>query len=139
DSPLDFDRRIRAVEHFRRLPEAAALAAANKRVANILAKEADQASIAASAVDAGLLVEAAERALFAQLEALEPVVQPLQEARDYTPALSKLAALRESVDLFFDQVMVNADDAALKLNRLRLLARLRGLFMSVADVSVLQG
>lgn len=139
DSPLDFDRRIRAVEHFRRLPEAAALAAANKRVANILAKEADQASIAASTVDAGLLVEAAERALFAQLEALEPVVQPLLAARDYTPALSKLAALRESVDQFFDQVMVNADDAALKLNRLRLLARLRGLFMSVADVSVLQG
>lgn len=139
DSPLDFDRRIRAVEHFRRLPEAAALAAANKRVANILAKEADQASIAASTVDAGLLVEAAERALFAQLEELEPVVQPLLAARDYTPALSKLAALRESVDQFFDQVMVNADDAALKLNRLRLLARLRGLFMSVADVSVLQG
>ena len=139
DSPLDFDRRIRAVEHFRRLPEAAALAAANKRVANILAKEADQASIAASTVDAGLLVEAAERVLFAQLEALEPVVQPLLAARDYTPALSKLAALRESVDQFFDQVMVNADDAALKLNRLRLLARLRGLFMSVADVSVLQG
>jgi len=139
DSPLDFDRRIRAVEHFRRLPEAAALAAANKRVANILAKEADQASIAASTVDAGMLVEAAERALFAQLEALEPVVQPLLAARDYTPALSKLAALRESVDQFFDQVMVNADDAALKLNRLRLLARLRGLFMSVADVSLLQG
>lgn len=139
DSPLDFDRRIRAVEHFRRLPEAAALAAANKRVANILAKEADQASIAVSTVDAGFLVETAERALFAQLEALEPVVQPLLAARDYTPALSKLAALRESVDQFFDQVMVNADDAALKLNRLRLLARLRGLFMSVADVSVLQG
>lgn len=143
DSPLDFDRRIRAVEHFRRLPEAAALAAANKRVANILAKEADQASLlsqgAASTVDASLLVETAERALFAQLEALEPVVQPLLAARDYTPALSKLAALRESVDQFFDQVMVNADDAALKLNRLRLLARLRGLFMSVADVSVLQG
>lgn len=143
DSPLDFDRRIRAVQHFRALPQAAALAAANKRVANILAKEADQASLlsqgTASTVDAGLLVEAAEQALFAQLEALEPVVQPLLAAREYTPALSKLAALRESVDQFFDQVMVNTDDAALKLNRLRLLARLRGLFMSVADVSVLQG
>lgn len=139
DSPLDFDQRIRAVEHFRRLPEAAALAAANKRVANILAKETDQASITASGVDAGLLVEAAEKDLYAQLEALEPIVRPLLAARDYTPALSKLAALRESVDQFFDQVMVNADDAALKLNRLRLLARLRGLFMSVADVSVLQG
>ncbi len=139
DSPLDFDQRIRAVQHFRSLPEAAALAAANKRVANILAKETDQASITASGVDAGLLVEAAEKDLYAQLEALEPIVRPLLAARDYTPALSKLAALRESVDQFFDQVMVNADDAALKLNRLRLLARLRGLFMSVADVSVLQG
>ena len=143
DSPLDFDRRIRAVQHFRALPQAAALAAANKRVANILAKEADQASLlsqgAANIVDPSLLVEAAEQALFAQLEALEPVVQPLLAAREYTPALSKLAALRESVDQFFDQVMVNTDDAALKLNRLRLLARLRGLFMSVADVSVLQG
>ena len=143
DSPLDFDRRIRAVQHFRALPQAAALAAANKRVANILAKEADQASLlsqgAANIVDPSLLVEAAEQALFAQLEALEPVVRPLLAAREYTPALSKLAALRESVDQFFDQVMVNTDDAALKLNRLRLLARLRGLFMSVADVSVLQG
>ncbi len=143
DSPLDFDRRIRAVQHFRALPQAAALAAANKRVANILAKEADQASLlsqgAANIVDPSLLVEAAEQALFAQLEALEPVVRPLLAAREYTPALSKLAALRDSVDQFFDQVMVNTDDAALKLNRLRLLARLRGLFMSVADVSVLQG
>ena len=92
DSPLDFDRRIRAVQHFRALPQAAALAAANKRVANILAKEADQASLlsqgAANIVDPSLLVEAAEQALFAQLEALEPVVQPLLAAREYTPALS---------------------------------------------------
>ena len=86
-----------------------------------------------------LLVEDAEKALFAQLNALEPQVRPLLAARDYTPALSQLAALRASVDTFFDAVMVNTDDAATKLNRLRLLARLRGLFMSVADVSVLQG
>jgi len=135
DSPLDFDQRIRAVQHFRSLPEATALAAANKRVANILAKE----SFAAGDVDAALLVEDAEKALFAQLNALEPQVRPLLAARDYTPALSQLAALRASVDTFFDAVMVNTDDAATKLNRLRLLARLRGLFMSVADVSVLQG
>ncbi|MEY4516670.1 MAG: hypothetical protein RL180_1016 [Pseudomonadota bacterium] len=135
DSPLDFDKRIRAVQHFRALPEAAALAAANKRVANILAKE----TLDDGAVDATLLVEPAEHALYAQLEALEPVVRPLLNARDYTPALSQLAALRDPIDRFFDGVMVNAEDAALKQNRVRLLARLRGLFMSVADVSVLQG
>lgn len=135
DSPLDFDKRIRAVQHFRALPEATALAAANKRVANILAKE----TFAAGAVDASLLIEPAERALYDVLEGLQPQVEPLLAARDYTPALSKLSALRDPIDRFFDSVMVNSDDAALKLNRVRLLARLRGLFMSVADVSVLQG
>ena len=135
DSPLDFDKRIRAVQHFRALPEATALAAANKRVANILAKE----TFAAGAVDASLLIEPAERALYDVLEGLQPQVEPLLAARDYTPALSKLSALRDPIDRFFDGVMVNSDDAALKLNRVRLLARLRGLFMSVADVSVLQG
>ena len=135
DSPLDFDKRIRAVQHFRALPEATALAAANKRVANILAKE----TFEAGAVDASLLIEPAERALYDVLEGLQPQVEPLLAARDYTPALSKLSALRDPIDRFFDSVMVNSDDAALKLNRMRLLARLRGLFMSVADVSVLQG
>jgi glycyl-tRNA synthetase beta chain len=77
--------------------------------------------------------------LYDVLEALQPQVEPLLAARDYTPALSKLSALRDPIDRFFDGVMVNAEDAALKQNRVRLLARLRGLFMSVADVSVLQG
>ncbi|MFX6798099.1 glycine--tRNA ligase subunit beta, partial [Acinetobacter baumannii] len=134
-SPLDFDKRVNAVNHFRTLPEAAALAAANKRVANILAKEAASEG---SVVEANL-VEDAEKALFAELQAVTPVVEPLLAAKDYTAALSKLAALRAPIDAFFDGVMVMADDADLKANRLRLLAQLRNLFTAVADVSVLQG
>lgn len=133
-SPLDFDKRVNAVNHFRNLPEAAALAAANKRVANILAKEATPEG----AVVEVNLVEAAEKALFAELQAITPVVEPLLAAKDYTEALSKLAALRAPIDAFFDGVMVMAEDAELKANRLRLLAQLRGLFTSVADISVLQ-
>ncbi len=110
-------------------------AAANKRVANILAKEATPEG---SVVEANL-VEAAEKALFAELQAVTPVVEPLLAAKDYTAALSKLAALRAPIDAFFDGVMVMADDADLKANRLRLLAQLRNLFTAVADVSVLQG
>ena len=134
NSPLDFDKRVNAVNHFRNLPEAAALAAANKRVANILAKEAAPTG----AVVETALVEATEKALYSELQALEPVVQPLLAAKNYTAALSKLAALRAPIDAFFDNVMVMADDAELKANRLRLLAQLRGLFTSVADISVLQ-
>ncbi|MGS5781185.1 DALR anticodon-binding domain-containing protein, partial [Acinetobacter baumannii] len=85
------------------------------------------------------LVEDAEKALFAELQAVTPVVEPLLAAKDYTAALSKLAALRAPIDAFFDGVMVMADDADLKANRLRLLAQLRNLFTAVADVSVLQG
>ncbi|WP_326519196.1 glycine--tRNA ligase subunit beta [Acinetobacter sp. CAAS 2-6] len=133
-SPLDFDKRVNAVNHFRNLPEAAALAAANKRVANILAKEATPEG----AVVEANLVEEAEKALFAELAKITPVVEPLLAAKDYTEALSKLAALRAPIDAFFDGVMVMAEDAELKANRLRLLAQLRGLFTSVADISVLQ-
>lgn len=134
-SPLDFDRRIRAVQHFRALPEATALAAANKRVANILTKE----TVSVGAVDAALLAEAAEKTLYDTLETLEPRVHPLLAKSEYTLALSELAALRVPIDAFFENVMVNVDDIALRLNRLRLLARLRALFLSVADVSLLQG
>ncbi len=133
-SPLDFDKRVNAVNHFRNLPEAAALAAANKRVANILAKEAAPEG---SVVEANL-VEDAEKALFAELAKITPVVEPLFAAKDYTAALSALAALRVPVDAFFDGVMVMADDADLKANRLRMLAQLRDLFTKVADISVLQ-
>ena len=133
-SPLDFDKRVNAVNHFRNLPEAAALAAANKRVANILAKEAAPEGLVVEAN----LVEDAEKALFAELAKITPVVEPLFAAKDYTAALSALAALRAPVDAFFDGVMVMADDADLKANRLRMLAQLRELFTKVADISVLQ-
>ncbi|MDG9861388.1 glycine--tRNA ligase subunit beta [Acinetobacter ursingii] len=134
-SPLDFDHRVKAVNHFKTLPEAQALAAANKRVANILAKEGQ----IVGDVDASLLVEDAEKALFAALQSVTPVVQPLLEAHNYTDALSQLASLREPIDAFFDNVMVMAEDPKLKANRLRLLAQLRGLFNAIADVSMLQG
>jgi len=133
-SPLDFDKRVTAVNHFRSLPEAAALAAANKRVANILAKEAAPTG----EIVESKLVEDAEKALYAEIQAILPVVQPLLAAKDYTAALSKLAALRAPIDAFFEGVMVMADDTELKANRLRLLAQLRDLFTSVADISVLQ-
>ncbi len=132
-SPLDFDSRVKAVSHFKTLPEAQALAAANKRVANILAKESN----VSGEVDASLLTEKAEKDLYQALQAISPVVTPLLQARDYTPALTELAALRAPIDAFFDGVMVMADDAQVKQNRLRLLAQLRALFMSVADISVL--
>lgn len=84
------------------------------------------------------LVEDAEKALYAEIQNILPVVQPLLAAKDYTAALSKLAALRAPIDAFFEGVMVMADDVDLKANRLRLLAQLRDLFTSVADISVLQ-
>ncbi len=133
-SPVDFDKRVNAVNHFRDLAEAAALAAANKRVANILAKEATPTG---DVVEANL-VEDAEKALYAEIKAVKPVIEPLLAAKDYTAALSQLAALRAPIDAFFDNVMVMADDAELKANRLRLLAQIRALFTSIADISVLQ-
>lgn len=133
-SPVDFDKRVNAVNHFRDLAEAAALAAANKRVANILAKEATPTG---DVVEANL-VEDAEKALYAEIKAVKPVIEPLLAAKDYTAALSQLAALRAPIDAFFDNVMVMADDVELKANRLRLLAQIRALFTSIADISVLQ-
>ncbi|MHA3059249.1 glycine--tRNA ligase subunit beta [Acinetobacter sp. ANC 4636] len=133
-SPLDFDKRVNAVNHFRTLPEAAALAAANKRVANILAKEATPEG----GVVEAKLVEDAEKVLFAEFLKIIPVVKPLFEAKEYTAALSALATLRAPVDAFFESVMVMAEDADLRANRLLMLTLLRNLFMEVADVSVLQ-
>ncbi|EPF70232.1 glycine--tRNA ligase subunit beta [Acinetobacter rudis] len=133
-SPLDFDKRVNAVNHFRNLAEAAALSAANKRVANILAKE----TAAQGEVVEANLVEDAEKALYAELQAIGPIVQPLLANKDYTAALSKLAALRAPIDAFFDSVMVMAEDPALKANRLSILSQIRSLFTSIADISVLQ-
>ncbi|QOF87615.1 glycine--tRNA ligase subunit beta [Pseudomonas sp. ADPe] len=133
-APLDFDQRVQAVQAFRQLPEAEALAAANKRVSNILAKAEGEVP---QSVNAGLLNEAAEKALGSAVAAAEGEVAPLARARDYRAALARLAALRAPVDAFFEEVLVNADDSAVRANRYALLAKLRGLFLGVADISLL--
>ncbi|MDO6525930.1 glycine--tRNA ligase subunit beta [Motilimonas sp. 1_MG-2023] len=134
--PADFDKRVKAVSHFRSLDAAAALAAANKRVGNILAKNNAPAD---GKVNTELLQEAAEQALASQVAELSVALAPLFAKGDYQAALTELAGLRESVDAFFDSVMVMADDEALKQNRLALLTQLRGLFLQIADISLLQG
>jgi glycyl-tRNA synthetase beta chain len=135
-SPLDFDARLRALVEFLRLPEALALAAANKRIANILRKATEAVG---ERVDADLLVDPAEQILGEQVEAIARQVEPRFAARDYTAALQSLAVLRNAVDAFFDSVMVMADDPALRANRLALLKRMQGLFMHAADLSRLPG
>ncbi|MXR68888.1 glycine--tRNA ligase subunit beta [Shewanella sp. JBTF-M18] len=134
-SPADFDSRIKAVTHFRSLEQAAALAAANKRVSNILAKVEGKI---ASNIDTSLLQESAEQALASKLNELQPQLDPLFANADYQQALALLASLRESVDTFFEDVMVMADDEALKQNRLALLSKLRAQFLHAADISLLQ-
>ena len=131
-NPADFDRRVKAVAEFRKLDAALALAAANKRVANILAKVTE--AIPAS-VNSALLSEEAEQALDKAIVA-EQAYQATVSS--YAEGLSHLAAMRDVVDQFFDKVMVNADDAAVRLNRQALLQQLRELFLRVADISVLQ-
>ncbi|AXS83757.1 glycine--tRNA ligase subunit beta [Marinobacter sp. Arc7-DN-1] len=133
--PLDFDRRVKAVEAFRQLPEAQALAGANKRVSNILTKQGGDSI--GETVDASLLQDSAEKALAEQVDQQAAKVLPLFENGDYASALSSLASLREPVDNFFDEVMVMADDEAIRNNRLALLNRLRNLFLRVADISLL--
>ena len=132
--PADFDARVRAVSHFRTLDSAEALAAANKRVSNILAK----ADAAIGEINLTACVEPAEKALAEAVLALRTEVQPLIAQGDYTTVLDKLANLRAPVDSFFDNVMVNAEDSALRQNRLAILNTLQGLFLQVADISVLQ-
>lgn len=133
-APLDIDRRIKAVNSFTALSEAEALAAANKRVSNILAKAE---GFSTGEIDESLLQEEAEKRLAASLQAASGAFQPLLEKGDFEAALKSLASLREPVDSFFDDVMVNADDPALKNNRLSLLSKLRALFLQVADISLL--
>lgn len=132
--PLDFDRRVNAVQAFSQLSEASALAAANKRVSNILAKAE---SAPAPSVDTALLQEAAEVALHEALSACSSKALDLFADGDYTAGLQSLAVLQAPVDRFFDEVMVNADDKALKNNRLSLLMQLQALFLEVADISLL--
>jgi len=131
----DLDQRLRALAEFRRLPEADSLAAANKRISNIIKKSE---AVVPSQFDAGLFSDAEEKTLASRLNAMEAEVAPLFAARDYEQAMKRLADLREPVDAFFDKVLVMADDAAVRLNRLALLNRLRNLFLQVADISRLQ-
>ena len=135
-SPLDFDARLRALSGFVALADSASLAAANKRIANILRK-AEAAP--APAVRTDLLTAEAEKRLHAALIELRPQVEPLLEQRSYSEAMQRLASLRAPVDAFFDSVMVMDPDATLRANRLALLQELRGLFLRTADLSRLPG
>ena len=133
--PLDIQRRVAAVHAFSLLPQAQALAAANKRVSNILGKLDGAHSF--GDVSANLLVQPQEKLLLGCIEDLSNTCRKHLERDEYTEALSCLAALREPVDAFFDDVMVNVEDAPLRDNRLNLLKRLRDLFLEVADISLL--
>ncbi|GGJ94486.1 glycine--tRNA ligase subunit beta [Pseudomonas matsuisoli] len=133
-SPLDFEQRVQAVQAFRRLPEAEALAAANKRVWNLLSKFEGKLP---ESVQAHYFDSPSEFALYAALQQAEKDVRPLAEARDYEAALARLAALRKPVDEFFEAVMVNVEEPSVRANRYAMLAQLRGLFLGVADISSL--
>jgi glycyl-tRNA synthetase beta chain len=135
-SPLDFDARLRALAAFLALPDAPGLAAANKRIANILRKAAHPPG---GSIDPALLRDPAEQVLGEQVLAVARKVEPMFAAREYTEALRLLAALRRAVDEFFDGVMVMADDPALRANRLALLGRIQSLFLHAADLSRLPG
>jgi len=133
-SALDFDQRVQAVQAFRTLPEAASLAAANKRVSNLLSKFDAKLP---EAVEPRWFDNATEFSLYSAIQQAEQAVQPLAAARQYREALERLAHLRGPVDAFFEAVLVNAEDASVRANRYALLARLRGLFLGVADISAL--
>ena len=135
DSIADFDRRIQAVVAFEQLPEAESLAAANKRIRNILRKAGE---LPPDAVDPDLFEGDEERALHDQITAKREQVKSLLQALDYEGVLISLAELRHPVDHFFDQVMVMTEDTAVRRNRLALLDRLGALFLGVADISRLQ-
>ncbi len=131
-SLLDFDRRLAAVQTFAHLEQAESLAAANKRIANILRKAGDPSGLS---VKKKLLQVDAELALFSALESAQEKVAPLFAVRSYAEALNELADLRDPVDRFFDDVMVMAEDESIRNNRLALLGELRSLFLDVADIS----
>lgn len=130
--PLDFHARLHAVSQFRALPEAESLAAANKRIGNILRKAEEAIP---STVDAARLIDTAEVDLATALDALRCGVEAQFDRGDYTEGLRRLATLREPIDRFFENVMVMAEDAALRANRLALLQQMHGLFLRVADLS----
>ena len=134
--PADYLARVHAVDKFKALEEAEALAAANKRVANILAKQNVEVTDTVN-IDESLLAEEAEKALYVELKAAQEEVDIAVPSQDYTRILTALATLRNVIDNFFDNVMVMADDEAVKNNRLALLSLLRQLFLTTADISIL--
>jgi len=131
-SLLDFDRRLAAVQTFARLEQAESLAAANKRIANILRKAGAPSGLT---ITKKLLQDDVELALFNALESAQQKVEPMLAVRSYAEVLNELADLRDPVDRFFDDVMVMAEDEAVRNNRLALLGELRALFLNVADIS----
>jgi glycyl-tRNA synthetase beta chain len=133
-NPLDFDRRVNAVTEFSTLPAAQSLAAANKRVANILAKEKVATG---TAVEVARLDTKEEQDLYATIENKEAEISPLLYNANYSAILQSLSTLQAPVDNFFNHVMVMVEDPTLRNNRLNLLQRLRNLFLEVADVSLL--
>ena len=134
-APLDFEKRIKAVTFFGELPEAATLAAANKRVGNILAKFDGELY---PQFNTELASEKAEQDLANTFEQIKLKVEPLMADKNYQAALSELAQLKAPIDTFFDGVMVMSDDEAVKINRLTLLNQIRNSFLAIADISVLQ-
>jgi glycyl-tRNA synthetase beta chain len=133
----DFDKRIHALASFVKLPEAAVLSTACKRVHNILL-QAEQTEDKIAMIDESLLEEGAEKALFIHLKAMEQLIKPLYANEDYSKILSQLASLRKPVDAFFEHVMVMVDNQAVKMNRLHLLTRMQALLQGVAAISLLQ-
>ncbi len=135
-SMVDFDARLKAVAHFVTLPEASALAAANKRIGNMLRGGGVDAY---AELDENALTEPAERALYRFWHDARQAIAPLLVSRDYTGVLTRLSSMRGTVDQFFDDVMVMADDVDVRRNRMALLTEVRGLFLEVADISELGG
>jgi glycyl-tRNA synthetase beta chain len=133
--PVDFMRRLEAVKSFRRQPEADSLAAANKRIRNILRKLEEAVD---SDVNADILTDEAEKTLYTATQQAQETVKPMLAEYDYSAALQHLAALKDPIDGFFDNVMVMADDPILKANRLALLHQLQQLFLQIADIGKLQ-
>ena len=134
-APLDFDKRVSAVNHFKSMAESATLAAANKRVGNILAKFDGQLF---TVFKNDIATETAEITLANTFETIKAKIKPLQQARDYQAVLSELSQLKQPIDDFFDNVMVMADDEQIKTNRLTLLNEIRNSFLAIADISLLQ-
>ena len=133
-SALDLDQRVQAVQAFRKLPDADALTSVNKRVSNILSKSD---SVVNSEVDPGMFSDAKEFSLNSAISKAESTLKPMIEKRKYAEALAHLATLRDPVDAFFEAVMINSQDALVRKNRYAMLARLRGLFINIADISML--